>query len=425
MIYIRFQHCMQIQTLSKKIVSLAGLSNFMELYNYILFAAMIPVISSVFFPHESSFVSLSLTYASFGITFLIAPIGAMYWGKIGDQFGPNKVLQYSSLLMAIPSIIIAFLPSFESIGLFAPILIILLRLLQGFSASGEVQGSKILAMSNVPDRHFGKVSGFISGCGAFGVMLAFYLAQTAMMHSNPDAWRYCFGLGGTLVIASRAIKYLFRNKTSIKNDNISAANVLMSNKYKVLFVFVIGGVLGILSYTLHAFFNPYIVSLGHHSKGSMYSMSLVALLTTAISAFACGFIIDKIKQSQLSIFLLLILCSIVISMPICWKLILSNELSTIAFAYALVGVNLGFYACCSGVAIFKVFSPSQVCRGLLPSNAAGVAFFGGLAPITMHFLTNIDHFLPVYLIGGVCGLAFIQILKFNRNSSIELKSQVA
>jgi len=145
----------------------------------------------------------------------------------------------------------------------------------------------------------------------------------------------------------------------------------------------------------------------------MYNMSLIALFTTAISAFLCGAIIDAIKQSQLSNLLLLIICSIVVTIPICWQLILSSNINDLILAYALIGANLGFYACCSGVATFKIFPASEICRGLLPSNAAGVAFFGGLAPITMHMLTNIDHFLPVYLICTVCGLAFWQILRFN------------
>lgn len=395
----------------------------MELYNYILFAAMIPVISSIFFPHNSIYISTAFAYASFAITFLIAPLGAFYWGKIGDKYGPEKIVQYSSLMMAIPSILIAFLPSFEQIGIVAPISIIFLRIVQGFSASGEVQGSKILAMSNVPDYHFGKVSGFISACGALGVMLAFY--STKLSISTPEAWRYCFAMGGTLVLVSRAIKYAFQEKRRhILSDQKSAFEVLLNDRDKALFVFLIGGVLGILSYTLHAFLNPYIFSFGFHSQNTLMGMSLMALFCTALSAVICGIIIDSIEKKSLPIFLFLIIISVLVVTPLCWQMFTSSLLSKVAMAYSIFGINLGFYACCSGVAIYKVFPKSKVCRGLLPSNAAGVAFFGGLSPFMMHLLSGINHYLPIILIYTVCISAGLYIIRFNKSAKLTVQSEI-
>src|ERR1700679_233834 len=134
--------------LNYKVMLSSSIGTILEWYDFSLFAFITPILASNFFPHENKMTGIMYTYAIFAIGFVARPIGAALFGHIGDRIGRKRTLILSILLMALPTFLIGVLPTYKDIGIYAPILLILLRLCQGLSAGGESTGAVLFVMEN-------------------------------------------------------------------------------------------------------------------------------------------------------------------------------------------------------------------------------------------------------------------------------------
>ena len=140
----------QRSTIRKVAVS-SFLGNFIEWFDYATYSYFAVVIANVFFPGDDPALALMQTFAVFALSFLLRPIGAIFWGSMGDKKGRKWALSTSIFLMTGATFCIGLLPGYLAIGLAAPILLLLLRMIQGFSASGEYAGAAtFLAESTLP-----------------------------------------------------------------------------------------------------------------------------------------------------------------------------------------------------------------------------------------------------------------------------------
>ena len=129
---------------SSKKAMLAGISGtVLQWYDFAIFGYFAPIIAANYFPNDNRFVGLLNTFGVFAVGYLLAPMGAVFFGYIGDRYGRKRALTLSILAMAIPTSMISILPGYNMIGIAAPIGITLLRVIQGFVASAEFTGSAI------------------------------------------------------------------------------------------------------------------------------------------------------------------------------------------------------------------------------------------------------------------------------------------
>ncbi len=143
-----------MKKLSKKMIIKSILSssigNVLEWYEYTLYAYFATVISSLFFPVTNPYVSMMMTFATFAVGLAARPIGGIIFGYIGDKYSRKKMLTLTVLLMSIPTICIGLLPTYEQIGIAAPIILIFLRILQGVALGGEFGASCVYLFESVP-----------------------------------------------------------------------------------------------------------------------------------------------------------------------------------------------------------------------------------------------------------------------------------
>jgi len=124
--------------------------NFLEMFDFFLFGLFAPYIAKAFFPMESEFASLMVTFMTFGAGFLMRPLGAIVLGAYIDRVGRRKGLIATFAIMAIGTVVLALCPTYETIGLLAPVIVLIGRLLQGFSAGVEVGGVSIYLAELAP-----------------------------------------------------------------------------------------------------------------------------------------------------------------------------------------------------------------------------------------------------------------------------------
>ena len=128
-------------------VIMAGLvGNIMEWYDFAVYGYFASIIGAQFFPSENPAVSLISAFGAFAAGFLMRPIGGILFGRIGDVFGRKRVLTLSVLSMAIPTVLIGLMPNYAAIGIAAPILIVILRMIQGLSVGGAQFSALCLAL---------------------------------------------------------------------------------------------------------------------------------------------------------------------------------------------------------------------------------------------------------------------------------------
>jgi len=185
-----------------KTLGLSALGGALEFYDFIIFVFFATVIGHLFFPPEMpDWLVMIQTFGIFAAGYLVRPLGGIVLAHYGDRYGRKRVFAFSILLMALSTLGMALMPTYATIGVAAPILLIILRMLQGAAIGGEVPGAWTFVAEHVPFRRVGLACGFLTSGLSFGIMLGSLIAFAINSLFTPEdvagyAWRIPFLLGG-------------------------------------------------------------------------------------------------------------------------------------------------------------------------------------------------------------------------------------
>ena len=189
----------------KKVVGSSFLGNFIEWFDYASYSYLATVIAVVFFPAEDKMVATMSTFAVFALSFLVRPIGALFWGNMGDKKGRKWTLSVSILLMSGATFLIGCLPGYAVIGVAAPLLLLLLRMCQSFSASGEYAGASTFIAEYAPSDQRGFYCSMVPASTATGLLVGSFFATGMYAIWGAESsfvvnigWRIPFWLAGPL-----------------------------------------------------------------------------------------------------------------------------------------------------------------------------------------------------------------------------------
>ena len=189
------------QAMVRKVAVSSFLGNFIEWFDYASYSYFATTIALVFFPTDNHTVAMLQTFGVFALSFILRPIGALFWGSYGDKKGRKAALAHSIMFMSGASFLIGCLPSYSVIGVGAPILLLLLRMVQGFSASGEYAGAATFLGEYAPTSKRGIYCSLIPASTAIGLLAGSTLATLMAANMNSSAmvgwgWRVPFLLAG-------------------------------------------------------------------------------------------------------------------------------------------------------------------------------------------------------------------------------------
>ncbi|POX48028.1 glycine betaine/L-proline transporter ProP [Streptomyces sp. Ru72] len=189
--------------LVKRAVQAAALGNAMEWFDFGVYSYIAVTLGKVFFPSGDSTAQLLSTFGAFAAAFLVRPLGGMVFGPLGDRVGRQKVLAVTMIMMAIGTFSIGLIPSYASIGVGAPVLLLVARLVQGFSTGGEYAGASTFIAEYAPDKkrgflgswlEFGTLAGYIGGAGLVTLMTALLSSEDLVSWG----WRIPFLIAGPM-----------------------------------------------------------------------------------------------------------------------------------------------------------------------------------------------------------------------------------
>nr|NOY03418.1 MFS transporter [Gammaproteobacteria bacterium] len=191
-----------------KTLSLSALGGALEFYDFIIFVFFATVVGKLFFPADMpEWLRLMQTFGIFAAGYLARPLGGIIMAHFGDLLGRKKMFTLSIFMMALPTLIMGLLPTYAQIGLWAPILLLLMRVIQGAAIGGEVPGAWVFVSEHVPARNTGYACGTLTAGLTSGILLGSLVATLINTVYSPAevadyAWRIPFLLGGVFGLFS-------------------------------------------------------------------------------------------------------------------------------------------------------------------------------------------------------------------------------
>ncbi|MCU1727530.1 MFS transporter [Pseudomonas sp. 7P_10.2_Bac1] len=187
------------------------LGNFVEWFDYAAYGYLATVIALTFFPQTDAATGLLATFAVFALSFIVRPVGGLIWGHFGDKYGRRSALAWSILIMTVSTFCIGLLPGYQQIGLWAPALLLVIRLVQGFSASGEYAGASAFLAEYAPQGKRGFYTSIVPASTAAGllfgaVFVAGLHALLSVENLHEWGWRLPFLLAAPFGLVGRYIR---------------------------------------------------------------------------------------------------------------------------------------------------------------------------------------------------------------------------
>ncbi len=393
----------------KKVVASTMLGNGLEWYDYALYGTFTALISKHFFPAGNDAVALIATFGIFAIGFLMRPLGAMMFGYIGDKYGRKNALSLSILMMAIPTACIGLLPTYTSIGIYAPILLTIIRLVQGVAIGGEFGGSIVYLVEHAKPANKNRV-GSLSMLSMliglfFGTMISAVLAEV-MSPENFDTygWRIPFILGFFIGLVGLYIRTKL-NESPVFIEAQEAGHVSESpiketfkNNYKEVLLGV-GLYLSVtIPFYIQTVFMPsFMVKFMHFSSADALLIYLTVLGVMMICAPISAILCDTHNRERL----MKIVAVGYLLFAIPYIYLLDYKTFTFALVSQMVFASiLAFYIAPIPTLVTELFPARTRYTGMSLACNLAAAIFGGTAPMLVTTLitkTESNYPIAIYI----------------------------
>ncbi|MER6709934.1 glycine betaine/L-proline transporter ProP [Streptomyces sp. NPDC000877] len=395
--------------LVKRAVKAAALGNAMEWFDFGVYSYIAVTLGKVFFPSGNPTAQLLSTFGAFAAAFLVRPLGGMVFGPLGDRVGRQKVLALTMIMMAAGTFAIGLIPSYATIGVGAPILLLVARLVQGFSTGGEYAGASTFIAEYAPDKRrgflgswleFGTLAGYIGGAGLVTLMTALLSADDL----TSWGWRIPFLIAGPMGIIGLYLRLRLEETPAFAAEVDKAEKdrpkvplrEMITGQWRALLLCVgLVLVFNVTDYMLLSYMPSYLTGQLHYDEthGLLVVLGVMALMMI-VQPFA-GALTDRVGRRPVIAagcagFLLL-------SVP-ALLLIREGSLLAVALGMGALGLLLVCFTASMPSALPALF-PTKVRYGSLSIGFnVSVSLFGGTTPLVVTALIGAtgNMMMPAY-----------------------------
>lgn len=413
--------------ISKKVILAATIGNFLEIYSFSLFTMLLPTLTPVFFPSFEPIAALLSTYLVFLVGFLAYPLGALIFGFVGDKYGRREALYLSMLGMAASTFCIGFLPSYTIIGIFSPLFLASLRIIQGICAGGECMGGGILVIESTSSKHIGFYGSLVAASATFGALLASIVSAFFILPMMPIwAWRIPFVFSILIGLIGLYLRSAIEESPSFKNSfaryDHSPIKELLINHFTPFLCAVGIGALGTVPfYLIIGFLNSYLVFLKIISIQNYAILNFILLFFCASTMPLAGYIADRIGCSR--IMTLSSIFSLIYVLPFFYIIYNGSFLNIILAELFFLSVSQFFVAPINAF-MSQLFPIRSRYTGTAFGYCIGMALFGGTTPFISLLLIkwsgNVSS--PFIYFMFICLIGIISVNVGKQYSSFKLLS---
>lgn len=406
--------------LVKRAVKAAALGNAMEWFDFGVYSYIAVTLGKVFFPSGNPTAQLLSTFGAFAAAFLVRPLGGMVFGPLGDRIGRQKVLAVTMIMMAAGTFAIGLIPSYASIGVGAPILLLAARLVQGFSTGGEYAGASTFIAEYAPDKkrgffgswlEFGTLAGYIGGAGLVTLMTALLSTEDLLSWG----WRIPFLIAGPMGIIGLYLRMRLEetpaftaelDKAEADRPKVPLREMITGQWRALLLCVGLVLVFNVTDYMLLSYMPSYLTSELKYDEthGLLVVLGVMALMMI-VQPFA-GALTDRIGRRP--VIAAGCVGFLALSVP-ALLLIRQGSLAAIALGMGALGLLLVCFTAAMPAALPALF-PTRVRYGSLSIGFnISVSLFGGTTPLVVTALIGAtgNMMMPAYymmaaaVIGGV------------------------
>ncbi|EOX7387362.1 MFS transporter [Enterobacter quasiroggenkampii] len=376
---------------NKKVLIASLTGSAIEWFDYFLYGtAAALVFNKIFFPMVDPVIGLILSYLSFSLTFFIRPIGGVLFAHIGDRIGRKKTLVLTLSLMGGATVMIGLLPTYEMIGLWAPALLILMRIIQGMGIGGEWGGALLLAYEYAPEKRKGFFGSIPQAGVTIGMLMATFIVSLMTLFSEADflswGWRIPFLLSSVLVLLGLWIRKDIDETPDFQrvkaSGQVAKAPLRDTLKHHWREVLIAAG-LKVVETAPFYIFSTFVVSyatstLTYQKSQALEAVTLGALVATIMIPLM-GLLSDKVGRQRMyaiSVFVLglfIVPWFMLLNTGTTWGIVLAT---VIAFGVLWAPVTAVLGTLCS-----EIFSANVRYTGITLGYQLGAALAGGTAPL--------------------------------------------
>lgn len=394
-----------------KTLILAALGGALEFYDFIIFVFFAAVIGDLFFPADiPEWLRQVQTFGIFAAGYLARPLGGIVMAHFGDILGRKKMFSLSILLMALPTLAMGLLPSYQSIGLAAPLLMLLMRLLQGAAIGGEVPGAWVFVAEHVPGNRTGIACGTLTAGLTVGILLGSLVAGAVNRSMSPEqvastGWRLAFLLGGVFGFVALYLRRwlqetpVFRQMQQQKSlSEAMPLNTVIRFHRKSLLISVLLTWLLSAAIVVIILMAPALMQKMHHIPAALsLQANSIATVMLLLGCIIAGWLVDRFGAGVcLSVGCLLL----AISSGLFFHVIATHPQYLIA-AYALTGLCVGTVGIVPYIMV-RAFPPAVRFSGISLAYNLSYALFGGLTPVFVTLALRMTPLAPCGYIVGLC-----------------------
>jgi MHS family proline/betaine transporter-like MFS transporter len=376
----------------------ASVGNTVEWFDFAVYGYLAVTLGAVFFPSEDPTISLLSSFAVFGVAFVMRPLGGLFFGPLGDRIGRQRTLATVIILMSVSTFVIALLPGYATIGIWAPILLVAARLLQGFSAGGEFGGASAFIAEYSPDNR----RGFLVSWLEFSTLIGFILGSTSVLVLSSvlsdDAltswgWRIPFLLAGPLGLIGLYIRLRLDDTPEFRA--LESAGEVSQSPFKETItqnwrpILQVAGLVIIQNagfYIVLTYMQTYITEqLGFSTTSASLSTVLTLLVGMALIP-PLGALSDRVGRKPV----LMASCVgfVVLTYPL-FLLLNAGSLAGAIAAHVALGALLAVYLSTTIAALTELFPTRVRYGGFSIGYNVSVAIFGGAAPFLATYLISV------------------------------------
>ena len=392
-----------------KFLITSAIGTYFEFFDFMLFTFAAPIIAYNFFPKHNQATNLICTWGIFAVSFIVRPLGAVFFGHLGDKFGTRYPLLISMIIMSSSTIAIGFLPNYETLGILAPLLLIFLRSLQGFSFSAEYTGASTYLSLRKDKQNLGILSSMtvVSIClgQVTGSTLMSTLTHGLTIENLPEHyWRLPFIVSGVLLGISGVLLRL--NMPNLKTTRVVKAPFfsLITHQKKEIFICVLlSAFVGIKSYAIFGYLPTHLQKYLNMPLHESFDVASHATLLELCSVLLAGFISDKVGRIKV-IYLALALIGIsALGSFFCFQQ--QNVMASILWIY-LLSFGSGLFSGGMQALLAEMFNQEQRYSGSAISYNIGVSL-GGSTPLIMSYFVHYNQLIPGFYLAGSATLLFL------------------
>lgn len=402
---------MPIDRQARKGIIAACIGNFIEWYEFVLYGYFATVIAAQFFPAGDPAASLLLTFAVFGISFLVRPLGGIIFGYVGDRYGRKVTLSTIILLISGATAAMALVPSYDSIGVAAPILILLLRCLQGLSAGGEWMGSASYIIENAPTNRRATYGAWQPITIILALMTASLAAFAVTAWTGAElehwGWRIPFlaalpmGLVGLYLRLRLDESREFAEAVHESGVEKSPLRTTLARDWRsilLVMTLVCSPTMG--TYVVFTYAPTFLISRLGIDAGTARISGLASMALVAILVFLFARVADRLGRRPL---LIAGAAWVLVFSPVTFLLFETRNTVLLMLGFIVIGIGLAMMFAPQAAVFTELFPTTRRYAGLAIGYNLGAILFGGAGPFVATALIELtdSNFAPAaYLSAG-------------------------